>query len=360
VHQAGSLVAPDYLRFDFAHFSKVGDEELTAIEDAVNQKIAEDIKLQHYRNIPFDEAKKMSALMFFGDKYGDKVNVIEFGDYSREFCGGTHVPSTGDIGYFKFRSEGSVASGVRRVEAVTADYALELMKLEDRNAAERLEYASGQQQELKEMWAQVRDLPESLAPEFRSSIEDIDATLNKLQRAPVVPDSYAGNLRRHFDDRAERGFSIESLILTIAEKRKLVDRELSKHRLQSQSGAIDSLVNRAKLVSDVKVVAAQVEAHSLDELKLLGDSLRAKLVHGVGLLAAIIDGKVSLVCVVTDDLAVPRKLEAGKIVGAVAKLLGGGGGGKAHLATAGAKDVAKLPEALASTDSIVQTLLSGK
>jgi alanyl-tRNA synthetase len=199
-----------------------------------------------------------------------------------------------------------------------------------------------------------------LAPEFGSSIKEIDATINMLQRAPVVPDSYTGNLRRHFDDRAERGFSIESLILAIAEKRKIVDRELSKHRLQSQSGAIDSLVNRAKLVSDVKVVAAQVEAHSLDELKLLGDSLRAKLVHGVGLLAAIIDGKVSLVCVVTDDLAVPRKLEAGKIVGAVAKLLGGGGGGKAHLATAGAKDVAKLPEALASTDSIVQTLLSGK
>jgi alanyl-tRNA synthetase len=113
-------------------------------------------------------------------------------------------------------------------------------------------------------------------------------------------------------------------------------------------------------VQDVKVVSTQVDAHSVDELKLLGDTLRTKLGKGVGLLAAIIDGKVSLVCVVTDDLVGAKKLEAGRIVGSVAKLMGGGGGGKAHLATAGAKDVAKLPEALAATPSIVQSMLSGK
>ena len=359
VHQAGSLVAPDYLRFDFAHFSKVSDEELSAIEDAVNQKIQENIKLHHYRDIHFDDAKKMGALMFFGDKYGDRVNVVEFGDYSREFCGGTHVHSTGDIGYFKFRSEGSVASGVRRVEAVTAEYALELMKLQDRNAAERLEYALGQLQELRDLGNQLKSHNGSLASEFESSHAELHAQIGLLQQAPASPSGYAEILRGHFHKRTERGLSIESLILGIAEKRKLVDRELSKCRLQSQAGTIDGFVHNAQLVQNVRVVSTQVEAHSLDELKLLGDTLRTKLGSGVGLLAAIIDGKVSLVCVVTDDLAGTRKLDAGKIVGSVARLLGGGGGGKAHLATAGAKDVSKLPEALAATPSIVQSMLTG-
>jgi alanyl-tRNA synthetase len=357
VHQAGSLVAPDYLRFDFAHFSKVSDAELTAIEDVVNQKIQEDIKLHHYRDIHFDDAKKMGALMFFGDKYGDRVNVVEFGDYSREFCGGTHVLSTGDIGYFKFRSEGSVASGVRRIEAVTAEYALELMKLQDRNAAERLEYAVGQLQELVDLSNQIKVHNGSLPLELESSLAQFTTQIGLLQRAPTSPKSFSENLRGHFHERSERGLSLESFILGIAEKRKLVDRELSKYRLQSQSGSIDGYVHGAQLVQDVKVVSIQVEAYSLDELKLLGDSLRTKLGRGVGVLAAIIDGKVSLVCVVTDDLAGSRKLEAGKIVGSVAKLLGGGGGGKAHLATAGAKDISKLPEALAAAPSIVQSML---
>ena len=359
VHQAGSLVAPDYLRFDFAHFSKVSEEEISAIEDAVNQKIQEDIKLHHYRDIHFDDAKKMGALMFFGDKYGDRVNVVEFGDYSREFCGGTHVHSTGDIGYFKFRSEGSVASGVRRVEAVTAEYALELMKLQDRNAEERLGYAEIQFQELQDLSVQLKAHKSPLASEFESSLAKLQAQTGVLRHAPTSPRGYAESLRGHFIARTERGLSLESLILDLADKRKLIDRELSKYRLQSQAGTIDGFVNTAKLVQDVKVVSTQVEAQSVDELKLLGDALRTKLGRGVGLLAAIIDGKVSLVCVVTDDLAGSKKLEAGKIVGSVAKLMGGGGGGKAHLATAGAKDVSKLPEALAATPSIVQTMLTG-
>ena len=129
VHQAGSLVAPDYLRFDFAHFAKLSDQELADIEALVNEKIKENIpRTPGLNNIPFEDAKKMGALMFFGDKYGERVNVIQFGDFSTEFCGGTHVNNTGEIGYFKIRSEGSVASGVRRIEAVTGYYALELSK----------------------------------------------------------------------------------------------------------------------------------------------------------------------------------------------------------------------------------------
>ncbi|HET6512948.1 MAG TPA: alanine--tRNA ligase, partial [Candidatus Kapabacteria bacterium] len=119
VHQAGSLVTPDKLRFDFNHYEKLSPEQVREIESIVNDKIRESIRLIHHRNIPFEEAKKMGALMFFGDKYGTHVNVVDFGPFSREFCGGTHVPTTAEIGLFKLTMESSIASGVRRVEAVT-------------------------------------------------------------------------------------------------------------------------------------------------------------------------------------------------------------------------------------------------
>lgn len=359
VHQAGSLVSPDYLRFDFSHFSKVANEELADIEALVNGKIQENITLTHHRNIAFDEAKKMGALMFFGDKYGDRVNVVEFGDFSREFCGGTHVHSTADIGYFKFRSEGSVASGARRIEAVTADYALELMKLQDRNASERLDYAITQFQELRELGSQLAAKRGAIPSDYESSLSKFEATIANLKQGPVLPQSHSANLRSLFDERTQRELAIESLVLDIVEKKKAVERELSRHRLQSQSGLIDSIVAAGRIVDGVKVVSTQVDVHSLDELKSLGDTLRAKLNRGVGLLAAIIDSKVSLVCVVTDDLVGAKKLEAGKIVGAVARLVGGSGGGKAHLATAGGKDIARLPQALAATESIVHSMIKG-
>jgi len=218
----------------------------------------------------------------------------------------------------------------------------------------------GQFQELTDLANQLKVHHGSLSSDIEASLSKLNSQINPLQRAPGAPKGYTEDLRVHFETRTERGLSIESLILDIAEKRKLVDRELSKYRLHIQSGSIDGYVQSARLVQDVRVVSTQVEAFSLEELKLLGDNLRTKLGRGVGLLAAIIDGKASLVCVVTDDLAGTRKLEAGKIVGSVAKLLGGGGGGKAHLATAGAKDVSRLPEALAATLSIVQTMLTGK
>ena len=353
VHQAGSLVSPEHLRFDFSHFSKVSDQELSDIEVLVNEKITEHIKLTHHRNIPFEEAKKMGALMFFGDKYGDQVNVVQFGDFSKEFCGGTHVHNTAELGYFKFKYEGSVASGVRRIEAVTADHALELLKLQDRNASERLEYANGQLNDLRELSSRQP----GQAGDHNASIAQFESTLLALKKNPAVPVACNVNLRTNFDERAQREISIETLILELADKKKSLDRELSKTRLQSQSGAIDGLVAQAIAVDGLRVVSARVEAASMDELKALGDSLRSKLGRGVGLLAAIIEGKVSLVCVVTDDLVAAKKLEAGKIVGAVAKLLGGGGGGKAHLATAGGKDTSRLPEALASTGSIVRSMM---
>ena len=351
VHQAGSLVAPDYLRFDYAHFAKVGDAELSDIESLVNEKIKEDIKLSHYRNIPFEQAKKMGALMFFGDKYGDRVNVVEFSEFSREFCGGTHVESTAEIGYFKFRSEGSVASGIRRIEAVTAEHALELLRLQDRNATDRIEYAEGQ---LQETTAVQRQLGEQAAGDALTLVRK---KLDALKSSPKAPERVTLDLQGHFAQRAQRGFDIEGLVLEIAEIKKTLEKVASKQRLQSQSGLIENLVQHATLINGLKVVSSRVEASTSDELKMLGDTLRARLGSGVGLLASVLDDKVSLVCVVTDDLVTSKRLEAGKVVAAVARIVGGGGGGKAHLATAGGKDVSKLAEALRATETVVKSFL---
>ena len=355
VHQAGSLVAPDHLRFDFSHSARVTDDELKAIEDLVNEKISEDIPLTHHRNIAFEEAKKMGALMFFGDKYGDRVNVVEFGPFSKEFCGGTHIPKTGDIGYFKFRSEGSVASGVRRVEAVTSSAAAELLALQERSSAERLEYAVSLAGEVLQLSKELSAMNHPLAAELQKAATQYESRFAGL-RGTSRKEPIAGNeLSRSFDELARREAEIESLVLEITEKLKTVDRELAKVRLTSQMGSMDALVEKAESHDGLKIVATEVEVHSQDELKSLGDALRSRLGHGVGVLAAIMDGKVALVCVVTDEAIKSQKLEAGKIVGAVAKLLGGGGGGKPHLATAGARDVAGLRGALASVSSIVRS-----
>jgi alanyl-tRNA synthetase len=143
----------------------------------------------------------------------------------------------------------------------------------------------------------------------------------------------------------------------LADEKKSLDKELSRFRLKSLSGSIDDLISSAVSVKGIKVVAAKVTSASIDELKSLGDTLRSKLASGVGLLATVIDNKVQLVCVVTDDLVAAKKIEAGKVVGAVAKLVGGGGGGRSHMATAGGKDIAKLDEAIDKTKSIIESLL---
>lgn len=358
VHQAGSLVAPEYLRFDFAHFSKVSDEELADIEALVNQKIEENITLTHHRNIPFDEAKKMGALMFFGDKYGDRVNVVEFGEFSKEFCGGTHVKSTAEIGYFKLRHEGSVASGVRRIEAVTADFALELLKLQDKNLLERLDYAYEQLDELMKLKNELSTLSNGKSTLALEPVSNIERKLDKFKQKPSLPGSASINLRSYFDERSLLARELEDTILLLADKKKTVERELAQYRLRALSSNIDTLLEHSVKLDGLKVVTAKVPAASMDELKSLGDTLRSKLGSGVGILASVADEKVSLVCVVTDDLVVAKKLDAGKVVSAVAKLIGGGGGGRPHMATAGGKDVAKVDEALRSTESIVKTFLA--
>jgi len=285
IKQSGSYVGPSHLRFDFTHFQKITEDEITKIESLVNSRLRENIDLNHHRNIDFEKAKSMGALMFFGDKYGDKVNVVQFGNFSKEFCGGTHVRNSSQIGLFKITSESSIASGVRRVEAVTG-YGIE-------------KYIKNQMQTL-----------------------------------------------RNADDR----------ITQLLDEKKKIEKELSEFKLKEKLGEIDSIVNSPIDSNGIGIYKGRVDANNMDELKSMGDELRDKIKSGVGILISELDGKVGIVCVVTDDLIQNNKLMAGKIVGKIAKVVGGGGGGRPHLATAGGRDVSKIDEALNKVEEIVSSL----
>ncbi len=358
VHQAGSLVAPEHLRFDFAHFSKVSEQELADIENIVNEKITENIQLQHWRNIPFEDAQKMGALMFFGDKYGDKVNVVQFGEFSKEFCGGTHVKNTGDIGFFKIRSETSSASGVRRIEAITYDFALEYFRIQNTTYKERVELGYQLIDEIQSLQKDILQLSSGTSSLSKEDTLNLDIDLRKMEQVPEPPTAIvAARLSEDFSNFQQSSRRLENYILMLAEKKKIFEKELAKYNLKSASSDIDALIVTATAVNGFKLVASKVAAADIDTLKSIGDTLRSKIGSGVGLLAAIIDDKVALVCVVSDDLIKTRNIQAGKIVGAVAKIVGGGGGGKPHLATAGGKDVAKLDEALRSVASVVESMM---
>ncbi|MFZ1730248.1 MAG: alanine--tRNA ligase [Bacteroidota bacterium] len=282
VQQAGSLVDPDRLRFDFSHYEKVSDEQLETIEAIVNEKILEGIPVQQHRSVPFDDAKTMGAHMFFGDKYGDFVNVLQVDDFSMEFCGGTHVHNTAEIGLMKITSEGSVASGTRRIEAVTG-------------------------------------------------------------RGVAL---YIDRMQQQLDDRRRH----ES---TLQEEIKRLEKELSKVSLEQGASQIDSIIDSAEEWNGSRIAVSRVQADDAEQMKAYGDVLREKIKSGVGLLAGVLDGKVLLVCVVTDDL-VAKGVKAGSIIGIIAKKLGGGGGGRPHMATAGAKDTEGLDAVLAEAPSIIR------
>jgi alanyl-tRNA synthetase len=287
VHQAGSYVGPDRLRFDFTHFAKVSESELRDIEALVNEQIRLNIPRNlNLRNIPFDEAKEMGALMFFGDKYGDFVNVVQFGNFSIEFCGGTHVNNSSEIGLFKITGESSTASGIRRIEAVTG-----------------------------------------------AGVENyINSQLNLIKQS-------------------------EEKITELLDEKKKLEKDIAEFKLKGKLGQIDSIVAKPAEVSGIKVFKAKVNADNMDELKSFGDELRNKIKNGIGVLFTEIEDKVGIVCVVSDDLIKEKKLSAGKIVGELAKLVGGGGGGRPHLATAGGKDINNIPTALNKVEEIISNFI---
>jgi alanyl-tRNA synthetase len=283
VQQAGSYVGPDRLRFDFAHFAKLSESEIKDIESLVNEKLLENIPLQHHRNIPFDQAKKMGALMFFGDKYGDKVNVVQFGDFSMEFCGGTHVNNSSQIGLFKIISESSIASGVRRIEAVTGF--------------------------------------------------GIERYLNQQ----------LNNLREQ-DEKYQK----------LLDENKHLEKEIAAFKLQSKLVQLNSIVSNPANLNGINIYKGKVNAENMSELMSLGEELRNKITHGIGTLISVIDDKASILTVVTDDLIKEKKFNAGKIVGELAKLVEGKGGGRPHLATAGGKNISKIEDVLLKNEEVIK------
>jgi alanyl-tRNA synthetase len=349
LHQQGSLVAPDRLRFDFNHFEKITPDQIRNIEDIVNEKIAKALPVTALNNpdewLTIEEAKRQfpKLKMFFGEKYGDRVRVVAVEDFCAELCGGTHVTNTSDIRLFKILTESSIASGIRRIEAVTGDGVIAYID-------EQVKKINGMDEHLAKLVEESALLGKELG-----QYENIDPVKHPSLGVVQIPD---GDPTIQTIDEIgtliqEREYATERVTKDISDLKKA----LSKHRVQGASSGIETLVAGAVVFDGFKIVSAKIDAGTVDELKNIGDTLRAKLGSGVGVLAAVIEEKIALVCVVTDDLIKERKLQAGKIVGEIAKLVGGGGGGRPHLATAGGKDIAKLDEALAQTQSIVSSMM---
>lgn len=348
--QQGSLVAPDHLRFDFNHFNKISPEDLKAIEEMVNEKIADKIAVEAENNpdkwMTIDEAKRRypNVKMFFGDKYGDRVRVVVIDPkFSVELCGGTHVKNTRDIGLFKIISESSIASGIRRIEAVTGDGLQKYIR-------ERLAEIGKMDEHIAQLVVEKEKLEKELG--HHEQVKPSPRPSLSVVQLPTTIDAKSIELLAQKEREREKG--IEEISKETANLKK----ELSKHRVHQAASSIDQLLTTAVSLNGFKVISAKIDAQTMDELKSIGDTLRAKLGSGVGVLACVVDNKVALVCVVTDDLIKTKNLQAGKIVGEVAKGVGGSGGGRPHLATAGGKDVAKLDDTLKQVPSIIGAILN--
>ena len=294
VKQAGSLVAPDRLRFDFTHYAALDEQDLLDVEDLVNQHVLANEPVEA-QVMDLDAAINSGAMALFGEKYGDRVRVVSITDFSKELCGGTHVSRTGDIGLFKIVSETSVAAGTRRIEALTGQGFLDYV----RHASQRL-----------------TELSEAL----RAKPDELVEAVEKL-----------------------------------AESEKKLRKQLEAQQLKRAAGQTGDLVAGAKEVKGVRVVSARVEALDRPALRQMVDGLRAKLGSGVIVLGSVSDSKVALVAAVTKDLT--NRLDAGKIVKEAAAIVEGTGGGRKDLAEAGGKNPAKLDESLRAIPSIVEQML---
>jgi alanyl-tRNA synthetase len=329
VKQAGSLVAPNHLRFDFSHFTAVEDEELQDIEDIINKEVLRNQIVETITDVPIDEAiSQYHAMALFGEKYGDKVRVVRIGDFSTELCGGTHTGATGEIGLIKILKEGSVSSGVRRVEAVTGEGSLRHFR---------------QDHELE----QVVSTFASPTPSARSG----QALAHKPRKdgAPSVDEIPA---------HAETVSPAEALRAELDKKDaeiKRLTRELDQVRMKSASSSTANIGDQIKDVKGVKVLAHRVDNLERAQLRTLVDQLREKIGSGVVVLGSASNGNVSLIVGVTKDLT--GRVQAGKVIGPVAQKVGGKGGGRPDLAEAGGKDAGALDSALAGVYTVVESLL---
>lgn len=292
VKQAGSSVTAESLRFDFNHFQAVTAEEINEIERIVNEKIAEFIDV-NTKVMPIAEAQEEGAMALFDEKYGDFVRIVSVGDYSVEFCGGTHISNSGQIGAFKIISESGVASGVRRIEAVTGQGIL-------------------------------------------ARYNDDEALIN----------STAGVLKSNRDNLTDKSASLMDEV-------KKLKKEIEELKKAEMSKGLDSLVDTAEVINGIKLVTKQFEDYSINDLRSLSDDIKASN-KGVAMVFATVNGpKVTFLVSLTDDL-VESGLHAGKMIKEVAAAAGGGGGGKADMAQAGAKDASKIPDAFAKAAELIK------
>jgi alanyl-tRNA synthetase len=294
VKQAGSLVAPDRLRFDFTHFARLSERELERIERLVNEQLWHDTAVQA-EVTSLDNALASGAMALFGEKYGDNVRTIEVPGFSKELCGGTHVRATGEIGFFTITSEGGIGSGLRRIEALTGPGAYEYVKRDERI--------------LSEMRQMLKAQPE----------EEVD----KLERLSAQ--------QRH------------------------LERQIAALQQRLASSQSQDYFSDVQDVSGIKILALNLEDFDRKALRAFVDTAKDRLGSGVVLVSSIEDGKVSLVAGVTKDLT--DRISAGALMGKVASLLGGKGGGRPDMAQGGGTDVAKLPETIAQVPNLVAALL---
>ncbi len=301
VKQAGSLVSPSRLRFDFSHFAALADEELQDIEDMVNRQVLGNTKVETLVDVPIDVAvNEYKAMALFGEKYGERVRVVKIGDFSTELCGGTHTGATGEIGLLKLTGESSVSSGVRRVEALSGMGAL---------------------------------------GEFRRGYEAVQFATQVAGAGDAAP---AEALRERFTAQEDEITRLR--------------RELDQARMKSAASSVASATDQAIEIKGVKVLSQRVAALDRGQMRTLVDNLRNKLGSGVVVLgSAAEDGKVALIVGVTKDLT--SRVQAGKVVGQIAQRVGGSGGGRPDLAEAGGKDATQLDAALAGAPEVVGSLL---
>jgi alanyl-tRNA synthetase len=302
VKQAGSLVDPTRLRFDFSHFAQVADEELQDIESIVNREVLGNARVETLEDVPIDVAvNEYHAMALFGEKYGDKVRVVKLSDgFSTELCGGIHTAATGEIGLLKLTSEGAVSSGVRRIEAISGLGSLDTFRRD----------------------FEVAQLASQVGPPGFTPLEGLRMKL----------DSQEDELKR-------------------------LRRELEEMRMKSAAGGLDDAVSRATEVKGVKVLTHRADSLERGQLRTLVDNLKQKLGEGVVVLAsAQPEGKVAIIAGVTPGLL--KRIQAGKLVGAVAQFVGGSGGGKPEIAEAGGKDQSQIDAALQAAPGIVCDLLA--
>ena len=293
VNQAGSLVTPERLRFDVTHFEAITKEELKVIEDKVNDIILESLNIT-CENMSINDAKNKGAMALFGEKYGDEVRVVSMGDYSIELCGGTHLTNTSQIGMFKILSEGGVAAGVRRIEAITGR-----------------------------------------------------AVYNYLKEKEEVITNVCSNLKTKEDGLSQK-------VTSLIEENKSLSKELHDMKTKMSLQAVDSVLDSKADVNGVNLVTTKFEGMDMNTLKEVADNLRDKLVSGVVVLANIDDDKLNLVVTATKDV-VDKGVHCGNIVKAIAQVAGGKGGGRPNMAQAGAPDVSKVDDALNYASEVLKS-----